>query len=222
MSKEPFLHSPAGSAILFLALFLAAWLPRTLALDHFVTADERKWITRSANFAYALEHGEWIHTYQREHPAVTNTWLGALGIVTAMPGYAKQAPGYFNPDVEEWEHWVRANAGSDPLAMLAWGRAWTVLAVSFVLALTFFPLRHLFGTAGSVVAGLFVAWSPMAIAYSRQVQPDGLHSVFMYAAFVFFLSWLYGDTHPRDLLAAAIMMGLGWLWLGLAGRVGMA
>ncbi len=28
-------------------LFLALWLPRTLALDSYVSADERKWLTRS-------------------------------------------------------------------------------------------------------------------------------------------------------------------------------
>ncbi len=196
---------------LFLALLLAALLPRTAALDQFVTADEHKWITRSANFAYALGHGDWIHTYQREHPAVTTTWLGALGLITVLPEYAATAPGYFNPDVEDWEHWLRANTQVDPLTVLKWGRIWTVLVVALVLALTFFPLRRLFGTLSAAVAVLFVAWSPMAIAYSRQVQPDGLHSFFMYAAFVFFLSWLYGGLHRRNLLLSGMLMGLGWL-----------
>jgi len=202
------------TALVFLALFLAAWVPRTLGLDMFVTADERKWMTRSANVLYAVAHGDLLHTYQREHPAVTNTYLGALGVLAVMPDYAQQAPGYFNPDIEEWEGWLHANAprGREaPLAMLAWARAATVFVVALVLTLTFFPLRRLFGGWPAAVGALFVALSPMAIAYTRQVQPDGLHSVFMYAALIFFLSWLYAGQRRRDLWAAGILMGLGWL-----------
>jgi 4-amino-4-deoxy-L-arabinose transferase-like glycosyltransferase len=206
-----FFNSRTGLAIIFLLLFLSAWLPRTMELDRFVTADEHRWITRSANFAYALHHGDLIHTYQREHPAVTTTWLGALGVVTAMPDYVTIAPGYFDAMVEDWGQWVRANTDVEPITMLAWGRIYTVLVVSLMLALTFFPLRRLFGTPAALLANLFVAWSPMAIAFSRQVQPDGLHSMFMYAALVFFLGWLYGRRRRRDLLASGILMGLGWL-----------
>ncbi len=211
--------SKRTTALVLLALFLAAWIPRTLGLDVFVTADERKWMTRSANVLYALAHGDLLHTYQREHPAVTNSYLGALGVLLVMPDYAQQAPGYFNPDIEEWEGWLHANAPTGraaPPAMLAWGRAATVFVVALVLTLTFFPLRRLFGDWPAAVGVLFVALSPMAIAYTRQVQPDGLHSVFLYAALIFFLSWLYGGQarlglRRRDLWASGILMGLGWL-----------
>lgn len=199
------------TSIILLILFFAAWVPRVLSLDSFVTADERKWLVRSANFAYALAHGDLYHTYQREHPAVTNTWLGAAGVVTAMPEYTATSPGYFPADVEEFEAWMKANTKITPLAMLAWGRFWTVLAVAIVLTLAYFPLRRLFGVLAAVTGCLFVAWSPMAVAFSRQVQPDGLHAVFMYAALLYFLSWLYGGERKRDIFAAGILMGLGWL-----------
>ena len=208
---QAFANSRAGLAVLFVFLFLAAWIPRTLELGRFVTADEHRWITRSANFAYAVKHGDLLHTYQREHPAVTTTWLGALGVITAMPDYPDKAPGYFDAMREDWGIWVRANTDVEPITMLAWGRIYTVFVISLVLALAFFPLRRLFGTAAAVVANLFVAWSPMAIAFSRQVQPDGLHAMFMYAALVFFLGWLYAGLRWRDLVASGILMGLGWL-----------
>jgi hypothetical protein len=60
-----------------LFLFLLAWLPRTLALDAYVSPDERKWLARSANFAYALSHADFAQTFQREHPGVTVMWAGA-------------------------------------------------------------------------------------------------------------------------------------------------
>ncbi len=208
---QAFVNSRAGLAVLFVFLFLAAWIPRTLELDRFVTADEHRWITRSANFAYAVKHGDLLHTYQREHPAVTTTWLGALGVITAMPDYPDKAPGYFDAMREDWGIWVRANTDVEPITILAWGRIYTVFVISLVLALAFFPLRRLFGTPAAVVANLFVAWSPMAIAFSRQVQPDGLHAMFMYAALVFFLGWLYAGLRWRDLVASGILMGLGWL-----------
>ena len=208
---QAFANSRAGLAVLFVFLFLAAWIPRTLELDRFVTADEHRWITRSANFAYALSHGDLLHTYQREHPAVTTTWLGALGVITAMPDYPEKAPGYFDAMREDWGIWVRANTDVEPITMLAWGRTYTVFVIALILALAFFPLRRLFGTPAAVLANLFVAWSPMAIAFSRQVQPDGLHAMFMYAALVFFLGWLYAGLRWRDLVASGILMGLGWL-----------
>ena len=132
-------------------------------------------------------------------------------MVTAMPDYVDKAPGYFDAMVEDWGQWVRANTDVEPIAMLAWGRIYTVLVVALILALAFFPLRRLFGTPAAALANLFVAWSPMAIAFSREVQPDGLHSMFMYAALVFFLGWLYGGLRRRDLVASGVLMGLGWL-----------
>lgn len=203
------------TALLLLGLFLAAWLPRTLGLNVFVTADERKWLVRAANFDYALAHGDLYHTYQREHPAVTNTWLGGLGVLTAMPGHAQLAPGYFNPDIEEMEAWLKTPAAGPnaptPLAMLAWARFYTVLAVAVVLTLTFFPLRRLFRAFAAVLVALFVSLAPMTVGFTRQVQPDGLHAVFMYAALLYFLAWLYAGRRRRDLVGAGVLMGLGWL-----------
>ena len=86
-----------GSALILLLLFLAAWIPRTLALETFVTADERKWLVRSANFTYALAHGDLYDTFQREHPAVTTTWLGGLGLVQTISDYARSGSRLFQP-----------------------------------------------------------------------------------------------------------------------------
>ncbi len=67
-----------------------------VALDQFVTIDERKWLARSANFYYALAHGDLAATFQREHPGVTVMWAGTLGFLQRFPAYAQQAPGYFD------------------------------------------------------------------------------------------------------------------------------
>ena len=168
-----------------------------------------RWITRSANFAYALSHGDLLHTYQREHPAVTTTWLGALGVVTAMPDYVGKAPGYFDA-IREDRAFRAANTDVEPITMLAGAALHGVCrgagADADVLSAAP-PVRHACGRRRQPV----VAWSPMSIALSRQVQPDGLHAMFMYAALVFFLGWLYAGLRLRDLVASGILMGLGWL-----------
>src|SRR5262245_53758110 len=94
--------------LILLALFAAAWLPRSLALDRFVTADERLWLTRSANFYRALTHGDLAGTFQREHPGVTVMWAGTFGFVTNFPDYAHMAPGAFGWDRDELESWLRS------------------------------------------------------------------------------------------------------------------
>ena len=86
------------TALAVLLLFIVAWLPRVIALDNFVTIDERKWLTRSANFSYALAEGDLAATFQREHPGVTVMWAGAIGLFSRFPEYVQQAPGYFGWD----------------------------------------------------------------------------------------------------------------------------
>ena len=95
------------TALLLIALFFAAWLPRVLALDAFVTPDERKWLARSANFYQAISHGDLANTFQREHPGVTVMWAGMLGFLGEYPNYANVSPGQFTWDREYFEIWLK-------------------------------------------------------------------------------------------------------------------
>ena len=65
------------------ALFFLALIPRGLALQHFVTADEARWIYRSAQFLGALLRGDFAGTAVNLTPAVTTTWP------TVTPGMEK-------------------------------------------------------------------------------------------------------------------------------------
>ena len=77
--------------LLFSILLLALWLPRGLALDRFITADEPKWLLRSANFYQALYLGDFKETFQQGHPGVTIAWVGTAGFLWRFPGYVKVA-----------------------------------------------------------------------------------------------------------------------------------
>ena len=194
-----------------LVLFFCAWIPRVVALDAFVTVDERKWLARSANFLYALAHGDLVNTFQREHPGVTVMWAGTLGFLQKFPDYAQQAPGYFTWNEQMIEAWLKANTALTPLELLAAGRWWVVLGVALLLALSFLPMRRLLGEPLAALALLMIAWMPWSVALSRQLHPDGFVASMFFVALVYFLAWLYTGQRRRDLVISGIFMGLAWL-----------
>src|SRR3954471_21135023 len=93
--------------LLFVLLFLAAWLPRLGQIDSFVTPDERRWLQRSANFLFALDKGNYAATYQAGHPGVTIMWAGAAGILANLPDYPEQVKRPLDED--GFDSWIRAN-----------------------------------------------------------------------------------------------------------------
>lgn len=198
-------------ALLLLLLFVLAWVPRMFALNSYVSPDERKWLARSANFAYAVGHGDFANTFQREHPGVTVMWAGTLGILAQLPDYVQQAPGYFTWERENFEEWVKANTARTPLDLLASARWWIALGVTLALWLSYFPLRRLLGAYGGMLAFFFLALAPFGVAMSRQLHPDGFVATLTFLALLEFLAWLYGGRRWRDLVASGVVMGLAWL-----------
>lgn len=199
------------TSLLLLGLFFAAWLPRLLALDIFVTIDERKWLARAANFYQALSQGDWAATFQREHPGVTVMWAGMAGLLQHFPTYAQAAPGQFAWDREYIEAWLIQATDHTPLELLAAGRWWVTLIIALTIVWSYFPLRTLCGRATAFWATLYLAWSPFFVALSRQLHPDGLAASFMVLALLLFLAWLYGGQQRRYLFTSGVVMGLAWL-----------
>jgi 4-amino-4-deoxy-L-arabinose transferase-like glycosyltransferase len=199
------------TSLLFLLLWMAAWLPRTVGLERFVTADERRWLTRSANFYQAIVHGDWPATFQREHPGVTIMWAGMAGLLTTFPEYAEQAPGQFVDEREALEEWLYSETPHTPLGLLAAGRWWIALSISLAIALSYFPLRRLLGESLAFFATLFIAWDPFVLALSRQLHPDGLIASLTTLAWLLWLAWLYTGHRWRDLIGSGVLMGLAWL-----------
>ena len=192
-------------------LFFLAWLPRTLALDAYVTPDERKWLARSANFTYALTHADFAQTFQREHPGVTVMWAGTLGLLSVYPEYPQEAPGYFTWEREHFEAWIEANTDHTPLELLEAGRRWIAFGVALLLWLSIFPLQRLVGRNAAHLAFIFLAVAPFGVALSRQLHPDGFVASFIFLSFIYFLAWLYSGQQWRDLVISGVLMGLAWL-----------
>ncbi len=192
-------------------LGLLIWLPRVLALEHVVTADERKWLARSANFDYAIAQGDLAATFQREHPGVTVMWAGALGLEQAYPTYTSEAPGMFGWAQEEFENWLRATGEYEPLDLLNAGRRWIIMFVIIGAVIAYFGLSRLVGRGLALLALLYLALDPFFVAHSFELHPDGLLSILFLAAAINFLAWLYGGTQWRYLLLSGVTMGLAGL-----------
>lgn len=193
-----------------IVIVAALWLPRGLALDRFVTIDENRWLTRSANFHRALAHGEYAHTYQHGHPGVTIMWLGTLGYLWRYPEYANDAPGEFGWENSEFEAYLRTQE-HDALDLLEAGRIFAVLTSVIALALAYRAAVRLFGYRVATVGFLLIAFDPFEVALTRFLHLDGLLSSWMLLTLLLYLCYLYRGRHRSDLMGSAVALGLAWL-----------
>ena len=193
--------------LILLLLFLAVWVPRSLALDQFVTADEPGLLFRSANFYQAIADGDFASTVQLEHPGVTVTWAGTLAFLQRLPGYAEADP--VNLTEGQLEPWLRANTAITPLELLTAGRRWIVLWVALLTVASYFPLRKLWARRIAALAVLMLAWDPFLIALTRLLHMDGLLAYLCVVALLAFLAWLHGGRQWRYLSLSAVMTGPG-------------
>lgn len=209
--------------LLVCLLFLAVWLPRTLALDAFATADEHDWLTFSANFYQALQQSNRTQTFQIEHPGVPVMAAGALAFAQQVQTSAAFPAHGFSRLEDELEQWLASNTTVQPITLLATGRWWLTLWGALALTLTFFPLRRLWGVGLATGALLLVGWDPFLLGLSRQLHPDAFLPSLTLLALALFLGWLYGEDavqradalnkgRPwRYLVASGVVTGLAWL-----------
>ena len=187
-------------------LILAIWVPRTLALDQFVTADEPFWLTRSANFNCALGQGHFAQTFQSEHPGVMIMWAGAAGVLQQVPHYTAQCR---NLNIGELEILLE-QLGVSPIDVLAAGRFFSVLAITVLLILGYFIARRLVGPFPALVGALLIAFDPFYTAHSRVLHLDGMLTTLMLVSFLAFIAYLR-ERRSGYLILSAIIAGLSWL-----------
>jgi 4-amino-4-deoxy-L-arabinose transferase-like glycosyltransferase len=195
--------------LVVILLFLAAWLPRVLVLDAFVTTDEPLWLFRSANFYQAISRGDFADTFQKGHPGVTVMWAGALGFLQRLPDYAQEASGQLAR--EQLEPWLREHSTIEPLQLLTAGRWWMVLWISLITVASYFPLRKLFDPQVAALAVFFMAWEPFFIALSRLLHLDGLLASLTVFALLAFLAWLHRGQQLRYFVISGLAAGLALL-----------
>jgi 4-amino-4-deoxy-L-arabinose transferase-like glycosyltransferase len=189
-------------------VILATWLPRGLALDRFVTTDEVLWLTRSANFYYALAHRDYKNTYQKEHPGVTVMWAGTLGFLTHYPEYRDSGQGQLQ--YLPFHDYLEQQSKTLPLQLLAAGRAFLVLGQTLVIALGFWYALRLIGVEAALVSFLLIAFDPFYLGLSRLLHLDALLSSLMLLSLFSFLSFLE-RRKQTDLVVSGAAAGLAFI-----------
>ncbi|HEV2066507.1 MAG TPA: glycosyltransferase family 39 protein, partial [Thermomicrobiales bacterium] len=201
----------ARSAALFVAILLAIWLPRAVALDRVVTPDEHIWLARSANFYYALAHAEPGGTLQFVHPGVSVMWVGAAAFLLDYPGYFRDAPGY----VPQWSDSVLSDFliehDRTPLEVLIASRHALVIAHTAILALAFLQAIKLLGRGPATLGMLLIAFNPFHIGLSQILHVDAMTANVMLLSLLALLNYRFRGQRRRDLLISGVAAGLAWL-----------
>ena len=194
-----------------LVTFLAAafFIPRLTDIEHFVTADEAKWVMRSGNFYYALATRNFAQTYQREHPGVTIMWAGTTAYLLEFPDYVRFGPGNFTRP-QQMQIYLREHQ-HEPLEILALARAFMVLACGIALLLVWLCMVPVVGWLPATLGFLLISLDPFYTGLSRLLHLDALSSTLMLLSLSAWLAYSTQDQKSRYLLLSGAVAGLSWL-----------
>lgn len=201
---------PRREAVTALALFLIALVSRLLALNVFVTADERRWVGRSVKFFMALLERNWAGTLQRGHPGVTTMWSGVMGL---MAKYLSHAPSEALPvgvgGLLEFLEGVPVDVID--INYLAIMRVPIALLTSIVVVVIYFLVKELFGSQVALLSGVLATLDPFYLAHSRLLHHDALVTTFMTLSVLSFMAYV-GQRRPSGYLVfSGLVAGLAFL-----------
>ncbi|MBE7554744.1 MAG: glycosyltransferase family 39 protein [Anaerolineales bacterium] len=159
-----------------------ALLPRAYELQRFVTADEAKWVYRSAQFLAALLRGDFPATSVNLTPAVTTTWLGSLGLAV----YYQLHQTVLQQPFTTWlTSLPEFRTELDILAATRWPM---VLLTSLSVVAFYLLLCRLCHPTLAFLAAAFIALDPHPVALSRILGHDAPAMVFMSLSLLLLLS----------------------------------
>ena len=188
-------------ALLCLAIFLLALLPRLGALDRYVTPDELRWVDRSIRFSTALSQGDFSSTIQSGHPGVITMWLGSLGIrlghtlPAALPAFDPQ----------------NAEVARNLATYLAAARLPVIFAVAINLVVLFVLLSQLVDRRAAFLAAGLVALDPFAVALGSILHVDALMLTFSLNSLAALALALQRARSTRWLIFSGALAGLAML-----------
>jgi hypothetical protein len=204
-------HARRAGLLTSLGLFLVALLPRAAGLGSFVTADEAKWVYRSAQFLGALLRGDLAGTVVNLTPGVTTTWLGASGLAAYYALHRAELAVPFTAWLASLPEF-RADLGV--LVAVRWPM---VLLTSLGVVAFYHLARRLVAGPAALLAALLLALDPHFVSLSRVLGHDAPAGVFVGLALLAFLPPLtsHGPTGSptgwRWTIISGAMSGLAWL-----------
>ena len=203
-------------AVLGIALFFLALLPRIFGLGRFLTPDENLWIERAVGFIDALSRGDLAGTFQVGHPGVTTRWTAGIAMLLQyLPTIAWR----------EGQIWLAQRPITDIpdhlMDVLIATRLPTVLLFSALVVAVYFLARRLVGGETALLGAVLLALDPFGLAISRVIHHDALSTLFMTVSVLAFAVWLQ-DMERRHLVASGVAAGLAFLSKATAAVLGPA
>lgn len=200
--------------LLNLFVLAVAFVPRALSLDAFATADEAKWVYRSAQFLGALLRGDLAGTVVNLTPAVTTTWLGGLGL-TAY--HASQPTAQSLPFADWLASLPEFRAELDVLVAVRW----PMVVLNAVGVVVLYQLaRRLVSRRVALLFALLLACDAQSIGLSRILGHDAPAGLFVgWSLLACLIAWKdaarmpaeQGVAGPRQAAASS------WVWLVCSG-----
>jgi hypothetical protein len=186
---------------LSLFVFVTAAIPRLTDLGVFVGPDESSWVTRAANFFWALMRGDFAATYQTGHPGVFQMWVNTIA---ALLRYLFLSVTGGHPD-------LMALVGPDNTLSLLAAKRWDLAFVNALMIVGMFLLsRRAFGTSIALLGSLMVALDPFYLSEVRQVRTEASAASLMFLTLLALMVYLKEDKRLY-LLVAGVLGGLAFL-----------
>ncbi|MDM8528194.1 glycosyltransferase family 39 protein [Anaerolineales bacterium HSG24] len=186
----------------YFILFMVAFIPRSLTLGQFLTADEFLWVDRAKNFLAGMSNNEFecltrivgqevAHglacTVRTGHPGVTTMWSGVWGFILSWL-WAGQPSSLH-------DYVIAVSTNPLDASYLAWERFGVVLVTALSIVVVYGLSKRLFGWQAAFLAALLMALNPFHVALSRVIHHDALSTSFMLLSVLCaFLYWGQGDT----------------------------
>lgn len=187
------------------AVLVLALLPRVWRLDAFATVDEAKWVYRSAQFLLALWRGDLSGTAVNLTPAVTTTWVGAIGLSAFYVMGKAGSPA----TLTDWlASLPEFRSTLDVLVAVRWPMA---LLGSVAVVGLYALARRLVDARAAFLFGVLIALDPQLIALSRVLGHDAPAGLATGLALLAYLVAWRQKTRQKWLVWLAVSGALGGL-----------
>ena len=204
------LHTFGQRVAVSIGLFVLALVPRALALNAFLTPDERRWLSRSVKFLTALLYQDWAFTLRKGHPGVTTMWTAVAGLMSKyLFGAWSEGISVSQASLLEFLQEVPTDmVGLDYLVAI---RFPTVLLTSAFVVALYFLVGKLLGRKVALLSAVLVALDPFYLAHSRLLHHDALVTTFMTLSLLSFLVYVSQTRASGYLVLSGLGAGLAFL-----------
>jgi 4-amino-4-deoxy-L-arabinose transferase-like glycosyltransferase len=204
------LHTFGQRVAVSIGLFVLALVPRVLALDTFLTPDERRWLGRSVKFLAALLYQDWGGTLRKGHPGVTTMWTAVAGLTGKyLSGVWSGGQSVGRASLLDFLREVPTDmVGLDYLVAI---RFPTVLLTSAFVVVLYLLVGKLIGRRVALLSAVLVALDPFYLAHSRLLHHDALVTTFMTLSLLSFLVYVSQTRASGYLVLSGLGAGLAFL-----------